>query len=83
MRKFQRAKMILLMICGSIVSSCTPETKSPQLICPPLEQYTSEQQEIVVQEFTALIRANTAPTMRLFIVHYRQLRARLQAAGCN
>jgi hypothetical protein len=48
-----------------------------------MEQYTDEQLKAVELELLDLIRANAAPMTRLFIVHYRQLRARYQAAGCK
>jgi hypothetical protein len=48
-----------------------------------MEQYTDEQLKLLELELIDLIRANAAPTTRLFIVHYRQLRARYYAAGCK
>lgn len=87
MRKFLKASKSFSMISSAVVFSavlagCTT-TASPQLICPEIPQYTVEQQAAVAAELLALIQSNAAPTTRLFVIHYRQMRARMFAAGCK
>jgi len=83
MLPFRNLIKTCLTICAITSFSGCASVESPQLICPQLDRYTVDQQNQLANELEEMIRANSATMTRLFIVHYRTLRARLQAAGCQ
>jgi hypothetical protein len=84
MSLFRNLTLSLLTIFVALSSSaCTTTTQSPQVVCPEIAQYTQEQQLGLADELEQFVQMNAAPYSRLFLIHYRQLRARLEAVGCK